>query len=109
MPVRRAYGRVGSHTRLSEVLSAVGVWFLLRARKADVAAAEASETAQEFNIALNVKQQYNAILAAKEQEAAARAQLALAEQQLQVSIARVNAGAANVSDSRVKNVSRSRK
>jgi outer membrane protein len=71
----------------------------VRARKADVVAAEASETAQEFNISLNVKQQYNAILAAKEQEAAARAQLALADQQLQVSIARVNAGAANVSDS----------
>ena len=49
--------------------------------------------------ALQVKQQYNAILAAKEAEAAARAQLALADQQLQVSIARVNAGAANVSDS----------
>jgi len=39
------------------------------------------------------------ILASKEAEAAARAQLALADQQLQVSIARVNAGAANVSDS----------
>ena len=51
------------------------------------------------NVALNVKQQYNAILASKEAEAAARAQLALADQQLQVSIARVNAGAANVSDS----------
>jgi outer membrane protein len=71
----------------------------VRARKADVASAEASETAQEFNIALNVKQQYNTILAAKEAEAAAQAQLALANQQLQVSIAKVNAGAANVSDS----------
>src|SRR4051794_21849226 len=70
-----------------------------RARRADVASAEASEVAQEFNIGLQVKQQYNAILAAKEAEAAARAQLALADQQLQVSIARVNAGAANVSDS----------
>src|SRR5439155_8573187 len=70
-----------------------------RARRADVASAEASEVAQEFNIGLQVKQQYNSILAAKEAEAAARAQLALADQQLQVSIARVNAGAANVSDS----------
>jgi len=71
----------------------------VRARKADVAASEASEVAQEFNIGLQVKQQYNAILAAKEAEAAARAQLALADQQLEVSIAKVNAGAANVSDS----------
>jgi outer membrane protein len=70
-----------------------------RARRADVASAEASEVTQEFNIGLQVKQQYNAILAAKEAEAAARSQLTLADQQLQVSIARVNAGAANVSDS----------
>src|SRR5512133_486330 len=71
----------------------------VRARKADVAAAEANDVAQEYNVGLQVKQQYNLILAAKEAEAAARAQLALADQQLQVSIARVNAGAANVSDS----------
>ena len=71
----------------------------VRVAKANVAANEANQVTQEFNVALNVKQQYNAILAAKEAEAAARAQLALAEQQLQVSIARVNAGAANVSDS----------
>jgi outer membrane protein len=71
----------------------------VRARKADVVAAEAGQVAQQFNIGLQVKQQYNAVLAAKEAEAAARAQLALADQQLQVSIARVNAGAANVSDS----------
>jgi outer membrane protein len=70
-----------------------------RARKADVANAEASEVAEEFSIGLQVKQQYNSILAAKEAEAAARSQLTLADQQLQVSIARVNAGAANVSDS----------
>jgi outer membrane protein len=71
----------------------------VRARKADVASAEANEVTMEFNIGLQVKQQYNAILAAKEAEAAAQSQLTLAEQQLQVSIARVNAGAANVSDS----------
>ena len=71
----------------------------VRARRADVAAAEAGQVAQQFNVGLQVKQQYNSVLAAKEAEAAARAQLALADQQLQVSIARVNAGAANVSDS----------
>jgi outer membrane protein len=71
----------------------------VRAAKANVASAEANQVSQEFQVALNVKQQYNAILAAKELETAARAQLDLANQQLQVSIARVNAGAANVSDS----------
>ena len=71
----------------------------IRARKADVAAQEANQTATEFNIALQVKTQYNLILAATEQENAARTQLKAAEQQLAVSIAKVNAGAANVSDS----------
>jgi outer membrane protein len=71
----------------------------VRTQKANVAANEANQVTQQFSVALNVKTQYNSILAAKEAEAAARAQLALAEQQLAVSIARVNAGAANVSDS----------
>jgi outer membrane protein len=71
----------------------------VRVAKANVAANEANQVTQEFSVSLNVKQQYNSVLAAKEAEAAARAQLALADQQLQVSIARVNAGAANVSDS----------
>jgi outer membrane protein len=71
----------------------------VRAAKAGVAAQEANQVAQQFNVSLNVKQQYNSVLAAREAEAAADAQLALAQQQLQVSIARVNAGAANVSDS----------
>jgi outer membrane protein len=51
------------------------------------------------SLALQVKQQYNAVLSANEQEAAGRAQLALAQEELDVSIAKVNAGAANVSDS----------
>jgi outer membrane protein len=71
----------------------------IRAQKANVAAAEASEVNTEYNIALQVKQAYNAVLAAKESESAARAQLATAELQLQTSIAKVNAGAANISDS----------
>jgi outer membrane protein len=70
-----------------------------RAARANVSAAEAAQVNTEFNIALQVKQAYNAVLAARELEGAARAQLATAQQQLSVSIARVNAGAANVSDS----------
>lgn len=71
----------------------------VKARQADVAAAEAGQTTTEFNLAVQVKTQYNLILAAEESEAAARAQLALAQQQLATSIAKVNAGAASVSDS----------
>jgi outer membrane protein len=71
----------------------------VRTQQANVASAQASEVNTEFNVALQVKQAYNAVLAAKESEAAARAQLATAQLQLQTSIAKVNAGAANVSDS----------
>jgi outer membrane protein len=71
----------------------------LRARKADLAAAEVSEAATQFNIALQVKQQYYAILAAREAETAARIALDLANQQLAASIARIKAGAAIISDS----------
>jgi len=68
-------------------------------QEANVASAQANEVNTEFNVSLQVKQAYNAVLAAKESEAAARAQLATAQLQLQTSIAKVNAGAANVSDS----------
>src|SRR5437867_1568796 len=71
----------------------------LRSRKADVDAAEANETSQRFNIALQVKTQYANILAARESEAAARAQLEQAQAQLRASVTRVQAGAATVSDS----------
>ncbi len=71
----------------------------VRTQQANVAAAEANQITTEFSLAAQVKTQYNLILAAKEQEAAARAQLALAQQQLATSIAKVNAGAATVSDS----------
>jgi len=71
----------------------------VRKSKADVASAQANETNTDANLSLQVKTQYNAILAAKEAEAAARAQLEVAQQQLEMSIAKVNAGAANVSDS----------
>lgn len=71
----------------------------LRARKADVDAASSNETSQQFNIALQVKTQYANILAARESEAAARAQVEQADQQLRAASARVQAGAATMSDS----------
>lgn len=74
-------------------------WFNLRAAEANVDAADASETAQRFNIALQVKQQYFAVLAARESEAAARRQLEQATEQLKSSTAKVRAGAATKSDS----------
>jgi outer membrane protein len=71
----------------------------LRSRKADLTAAEVSESATKFNLALQVKQQYFAILAAREAEAAAGLALDLAQQQLDAARARVRAGAAIISDS----------
>jgi outer membrane protein len=71
---------------------------LSRAR-AEVGSAEANEVAQQYRIALDVKVQYYNILAAHESEAAARAQLEQAEQQLRAASARVRAGAATMSDS----------
>jgi outer membrane protein len=53
----------------------------------------------DFNIALQVKREYANVLAARESEAAARAQLDQAEAQLRASVARVQAGAATMSDS----------
>ena len=67
--------------------------------KADVGAAEANDVAQQFNVALQVKTQYYAILVARESEAAAATQLDQAVAQLQAAAARVRAGAATLSDS----------
>ncbi len=71
----------------------------LRRARAQIDAADVSAIANRFDIALQVKQQYYAVLAARESEAAARAQLKEADAQLQASIARVGAGAATKSDS----------
>jgi outer membrane protein len=71
----------------------------LRAARAGVDAAEANDVSQRFNIALQVKREYANVLAARESEAAARAQLDQAEAQLRASVARVQAGAATMSDS----------
>ena len=69
------------------------------ASRADVSAAEANDVSQRFGIALSVSEQYYAALAARESEAAARAQLEQAEQQLRASVTRLAAGAATRSDS----------
>lgn len=73
--------------------------FRLRSAKASVDASEANETLQEYNVALNVKQQYYAVLAARESEAASKSQLDQATEQLKTATARVAAGAATKSDS----------
>lgn len=64
---------------------------------ADVA--DISGTTALFDATLQVKQQYYAVLAARESAAAAKAQLEQAEQQLMASTARVAAGVATKSDS----------
>jgi outer membrane protein len=71
----------------------------LGAARASVNAAEANYVTQRFNVALNVKQQYYNVLAARESESAALAQLEQAEQQLRSATARVTAGVATKSDS----------
>ena len=71
----------------------------IKRTRSDVGAAEANEVNQRFNLALQVKTQYYAILAARESEAAARAQLDQAQQQLRSSIARTAAGVVTMSDS----------
>jgi len=67
--------------------------------KANINAAEAGVVTQSFNVSLQVKTQYNAVLAARESEAAAEAALKEADEQLQAAVARVAAGAATMSDS----------
>lgn len=74
-------------------------WFELQAARAGVDAAEATEVSQSFAVARDVKQQYYAVLAAREQQGAAKTQLEQAEQQLRAATARVAAGAATRSDS----------
>ena len=71
----------------------------LRAARADIEAARANTLGAQYNIALNVKQQYYAVLAALEAQDAANAQLAGAREQLKSSEAKVKAGVATMSDS----------
>ena len=74
-------------------------FFDLKKSKADVNAAEANEVTERFQVALQVKQQYYNILAARESESAAQAQLEQANQQLRDASLRLRAGAATTSDS----------
>jgi outer membrane protein len=71
----------------------------LQAARTAVEQAEANEVTARFSVSLQVKQQYNAILSAREQETAARKTLAQANQQMLVARARVIAGASIISDS----------
>jgi outer membrane protein len=73
--------------------------YQIRANKAQVTAARANEVTQTFQIALLVSQQYFAVLAAKESESAAQAELEQAQQQLAVSRAKVLAQTVTKSDS----------
>ena len=73
--------------------------FNIRRARMNVAAADANELLQRYNVSLAVKREYFAVLAARESEAAARSQLEQSEQQLRVASARVAAGAATKSDS----------
>lgn len=73
--------------------------FQLRSARASQTAAESNERLQSFRVALDVKQQYFNVLAARESRESAAAQLAQSEEQLNSANARVRAGAATVSDS----------
>ncbi|HEY9516058.1 MAG TPA: TolC family protein [Gemmatimonadaceae bacterium] len=73
--------------------------FNVRSTRAQVDAATSSEVAQRYNVALQVKQQFFAVLAAREAEAAAQSQLEEAQQQLSTSVAKLHAKTATRSDS----------
>ncbi len=74
-------------------------WYDYKAAGATLDAAVASDVSQRYGVALSVKTQYFAVLAAREQEAAARRSLEEAQQALQVSAAKMIAGAATRADS----------
>lgn len=74
-------------------------FFDIKKTKADVNTAEASEVTQRYQIALQVKQQYYNILAARESESAAKAQIDQANLQLRAASLRLRAGVATTSDS----------
>jgi outer membrane protein len=73
--------------------------YALRTAKSQIEAAEANRVAVKYNVALQVKQQYYAVLAAIESEDAAKFQMAQAQEQFKSSIAKVRAGVATRSDS----------
>ena len=71
----------------------------LRTANSQIVAAEANRVAVKYNVALSVKQQYYAVLAAIESRDAAQLQITQAAEQFRVSVAKVRAGAATRSDS----------
>ena len=73
--------------------------FSLQQARANVGVAAANETIQRFQVALDVKQQYFNVLAARESEGAARAQRSQAEEALRFALARVRSRTATRSDS----------
>ena len=81
------------------LFSGGGRIFDLRAARAREKASEVNEAAAQFQAALDAKQQYYNVLAARESQVAASAQLEQAEQQRRTAIARANARVATRSDS----------
>lgn len=73
-------------------------WYNLSSARASADAAEVGEIQTRYNVALTVKQQYFAVLAARDQIAAAQSSLEQAGQQYRTAQARVNAGSAIISD-----------
>src|SRR5262245_52890031 len=73
--------------------------FNLKEARANASAAQTAEVSQRFAVALDVKQKFFNVLAARESEKAARAQVEQAEQQWRAALARVKARAATRSDS----------
>lgn len=73
--------------------------YALRTANSNIVEAEANRVAVKYNIALQVKQQYYAVLAAIESKDAAQLEMAQAQEQFKSSVAKVRAGAATRSDS----------
>src|SRR5438105_2745341 len=73
--------------------------YALRTANSSILEAEANRVAVKFNVALQVKQQYYAVLAAIESRDAAELQMAQATEQFKTSVAKVRAGVATRSDS----------
>jgi outer membrane protein len=73
--------------------------FALRGARARARAAEVNETTQRYAAIFAVKQQYFNVLAARESEEVAKAELDQAEQQLRTSVSKVRARVATRSDS----------
>jgi outer membrane protein len=89
----------GSLSANIEVFGGGRRFFELSQAKADRRAGEAGSIAGRYDVALAVKQQFYNVLAARESEIAAEAQVEQAEQQLRTAIARVRNQAATRSDS----------